>query len=96
MPGSTSLDPKLTSVIRGGAILDEIEEFLAGVRPVPAPDRALATVLFTDIVSSTERVAALGDDAWTRILDRHDALIAREVEQLGPEIGTVTCSDRPI
>ena len=52
------------------AILDEIEEFLTGVRPVPAPDRALATVLFTDIVSSTERAAALGDDAWTRTLDR--------------------------
>ena len=52
------------------AILDEIEEFLTGVRPVPAPDRALATVLFTDIVSSTERAAALGDDTWTRTLDR--------------------------
>ena len=63
------------------AILDEIEEFLTGVRPVPAPDRALATVLFTDIVSSTERAAALGDHEWTRTLDRHDALIAREVER---------------
>jgi pimeloyl-ACP methyl ester carboxylesterase len=63
------------------AILDEIEEFLTGVRPVPAPDRALATVLFTDIISSTERAAALGDDAWTRILDHHDALVAREVER---------------
>jgi class 3 adenylate cyclase/pimeloyl-ACP methyl ester carboxylesterase len=63
------------------AILDEIEEFLTGVRPAPVPDRALATVLFTDIVSSTVRAAALGDDAWTRTLDRHDALIAREVER---------------
>ena len=63
------------------AILDEIEEFLTGVRPVPAPDRALATVLFTDIVSSTERAAMLGDDAWTRTLDHHDALVAREVER---------------
>ena len=63
------------------AILDEIEEFLTGVRPVHVPDRALATVLFTDIVSSTERAAALGDDAWTRTLDHHDALIAREVER---------------
>jgi len=63
------------------AILDEIEEFLTGVRPVPAPDRALATVLFTDIVSSTERAAALGDDVWTRTLDRHDALVASEVER---------------
>lgn len=63
------------------AILDEIEEFLTGVRPVHPPDRALATVLFTDIVSSTERAAALGDGAWTRTLDRHDALVAREVER---------------
>jgi class 3 adenylate cyclase len=63
------------------AILDEIEEFLTGVRPVHMPDRALATVLFTDIVSSTQRAAALGDDAWTRTLDRHDALVAYEVER---------------
>jgi class 3 adenylate cyclase len=71
------------------AIIDEVEEFLTGVRPVPAPDRALATVLFTDIVSSTERAAALGDDAWTRTLDRHDALVAHEVERhRGREINT--------
>ena len=63
------------------AIIDEVEEFLTGVRPVPVPDRALATVLFTDIVSSTERAAALGDDVWTRTLDRHDAVVAREVER---------------
>jgi class 3 adenylate cyclase len=63
------------------AILDEIEEFLTGVRPVHSPDRALATVLFTDIVSSTESAAALGDDAWTRVLDRHDSLAAREVDR---------------
>lgn len=63
------------------AILDEIEEFLTGDRPVHAPDRSLATLLFTDIVSSTERAAALGDDQWTRTLDRHDALVAHEVER---------------
>jgi class 3 adenylate cyclase len=63
------------------AILDEVEEFLTGVRPVHVPDRALATVLFTDIVSSTERAATLGDDDWTRVLDHHDARIGREVER---------------
>lgn len=63
------------------AILDEIEEFLTGVRPAPVPDRALATVLFTDIVASTQRAAALGDDAWTRMLDQHDSLAAREVQR---------------
>jgi len=63
------------------AILDEVEEFLTGVRPVHVPDRALATVLFTDIVSSTQCVAALGDDEWTRMLDHHDAMAACEVER---------------
>ncbi len=63
------------------AILDEIEEFLTGVRPVHAADRALATVLFTAIVSSTQRAAVLGDDEWTRILDQHDFLAAREVDR---------------
>jgi class 3 adenylate cyclase len=63
------------------AILDEVEEFLTGVRPIPASDRALATVLFTDIVSSTTRAAALGDAEWTRVLDRHDSLAAREVDR---------------
>jgi class 3 adenylate cyclase/esterase/lipase len=63
------------------AILDEVEEFLTGARPVHAPDRALATVLFTDIVSSTEHAAAVGDDAWTRVLDSHDNVIAREIDR---------------
>jgi class 3 adenylate cyclase len=63
------------------AILDEVEEFLTGIRPVPVPDRALATVLFTDIVSSTTQAAALGDDEWTRILDHHDTLTCREVDR---------------
>jgi class 3 adenylate cyclase len=63
------------------SILGEIEEFLTGIRPVPVPDRSLATVLFTDIVSSTQRAATLGDDAWTRILDQHDSLAAREVDR---------------
>jgi class 3 adenylate cyclase/pimeloyl-ACP methyl ester carboxylesterase len=63
------------------SILDEIEEFLTGVRPVHAPDRALATVLFTDIVSSTARAAKLGDGEWTRILDHHDDLVSREVDR---------------
>ena len=63
------------------AILDEVEEFVTGIRPVHVPDRALATVLFTDIVSSTERAATLGDDEWTRILDHHDGLANREVDR---------------
>ena len=52
-----------------------IEEFLTGTRPVPVSDRILATVLFTDIVGSTERLATLGDQAWRALLDRHDAMV---------------------
>jgi class 3 adenylate cyclase len=61
------------------SILGEIEEFLTGERHVPVPDRVLATVLFTDIVGSTERAAELGDSAWRSLLERHDELVNAEV-----------------
>ncbi len=63
------------------AMLGEIEEFLTGVRSVPESDRVLATVLFTDIVGSTERAAALGDRAWRDLLDAHHAIVRRELER---------------
>ena len=62
-----------------GAILDEVEEFLTGVRPMHEPDRVLATVLFTDIVSSTEQAAVAGDRRWREILDEHNTFVAREL-----------------
>ena len=62
-------------------ILNEIEEFLTGERPVPEIDRVLATVLFTDIVGSTERAAALGDHAWRSLLDAHHDIARRELER---------------
>jgi class 3 adenylate cyclase len=62
-------------------ILGEVEEFLTGVRPVPEIDRVLATVLLTDIVASTERVAALGDRAWRELLDTHHEIARRELER---------------
>ena len=52
--------------------MDAIEEFITGAARTPVGDRVLATVLFTDVVSSTERAAALGDRAWKSLLDRHD------------------------
>jgi pimeloyl-ACP methyl ester carboxylesterase len=67
-------------------ILDDIEEFLTGVRPVPEPDRVLATVLFTDIVESTPLVVELGDRRWRDLLDRHDALAQRHVERSGGRV----------
>ncbi|HZI92547.1 MAG TPA: adenylate/guanylate cyclase domain-containing protein [Thermoleophilaceae bacterium] len=65
----------LFSVGDSDAILGEIEEFVTGTRHEREPDRVLATVLFTDIVRSTERAAELGDRAWREVLERHDRLV---------------------
>ncbi|OMC44463.1 adenylate/guanylate cyclase domain-containing protein [Mycobacterium sp. IS-1264] len=65
------------------ALLDEVEEFLTGVRPVPAVERVLATVLFTDIVDSTKRAVELGDERWKELLGRHDAQVRRQLERFG-------------
>jgi class 3 adenylate cyclase len=62
-------------------ILDEIQDFVTGVRPAPAPHRALATVLFTDIVGSTTRAAEMGDRAWRRLLEEHDRLTRRQLDR---------------
>jgi class 3 adenylate cyclase len=71
------------------AIADGIEEFLTGTRPVPEPDRVLATVLFTDIVGSTERAAELGDRRWRDLLGAHDAAMRRELDRFrGREVDT--------
>ena len=61
------------------ALLDEVEEFLVGSRRGSEPERALATILFTDIVGSTERAAALGDRGWRQLLERHDAAVRRHL-----------------
>ena len=58
---------------------DEIERFVAGEQPPEVPDTVLATILFTDIVGSTERAAELGDRAWRELLERHHALVRREL-----------------
>jgi pimeloyl-ACP methyl ester carboxylesterase/class 3 adenylate cyclase len=71
------------------AIVDEVEEFLTGVRRGPEPDRVLSTILFTDIVGSTERAAALGDRNWRDLLERYYALVRRELAHFrGREIDT--------
>ena len=62
------------------SILDEIQGFLTGVRGSPEIDRVLATVLFTDIVASTDRAAELGDRRWRETLDAHDRLVHAHVE----------------
>jgi class 3 adenylate cyclase len=71
------------------ALLDEVEEFLTGVRRKPDPDRLLATVLFTDIVGSTAKAAALGDRRWRELLEQHHALVRRELDRFdGREVDT--------
>jgi class 3 adenylate cyclase len=59
---------------------DEVESFLTGRRHAAATDRVLATVLFSDIVGSTEQAAAVGDRRWREVLDRHDAAVSREID----------------
>jgi class 3 adenylate cyclase len=66
-------------------LIDEVEEFLTGVRPTRVGDRVLATILFTDLVESTERIGALGDRAWTELLGRHHQLVRRELSRFGGE-----------
>jgi class 3 adenylate cyclase len=72
--------------------LDEIEEFLTGRRVArpPDPDRVLATVLFTDIVGSTERASRLGDGPWRALLDEHNRTVRAELATWrGTEIKTI-------
>ena len=76
-------------VVGNDDIAEEVEEFLTGVRPQPDADRVLTTVLFTDIVGSTQRASELGDREWKALLERHDELLRREVHRLdGREVDT--------
>ena len=61
------------------AVLDEIEEFLTGVRRGAEVDRVLATVMFTDIVGSTEKAAELGDRRWRELLEQQVGVLRREL-----------------
>jgi len=71
------------------AILDRVEEFVTGERPIRELDRVLATVLFTDIVGSTARAAQMGDRRWRDLLDTHHALVRRELARFrGHEVKT--------
>ena len=72
------------------AVLGEIEEFLTGARSLPEPDRVLATVMFTDIVGSTQHAAELGDARWRELLAAHQAGVRRELERFrGREVKTL-------
>jgi class 3 adenylate cyclase len=66
-------------------IAGEIEEFLTGARAASEPDRKLATVLFTDIVGSTEKAARLGDQRWKELLARHDSIVRTALHRFDGE-----------
>ena len=71
------------------SLLGEVEEFLTGVRRGPEPDRVLATILFTDIAGSTAVAARIGDRGWRDLLQRHNALVRRQLERFrGREMDT--------
>jgi class 3 adenylate cyclase len=85
----------------GDRLLREIEKVLAGARPQRRPERVLATVLFTDIVGSTLRVARLGDRRWRRVLEAHDVSVRSHVAAHGGRVlkslgdGYLATFDRP-
>ena len=71
------------------AVVDEVEEFVTGSRPVHEPDRVLATVLFTDVVGSTQRAHELGDRRWRELLEEHHVIVRRALERFqGREVDT--------
>jgi class 3 adenylate cyclase len=70
--------------------LDLIEEFLTGVHRIPEPKRVLATVLFSDIVDSTKRAGQLGDRRWRELLDVHDELARRLIQEFGGQLVKTT------
>ena len=72
------------------SLLDEVEEFLTGSRRAHEPERALKTVLFTDIVGSTETAARLGDRRWRDLIERHDAIVRHQLSvHRGEEVKTM-------
>jgi pimeloyl-ACP methyl ester carboxylesterase len=75
--------------IDGEDVITEIQEFLTGTRQPVEPDRVLATVLFTDVVGSTDRVRELGDRRWRDLLDRHHNIVRGQLDRFrGREVDT--------
>ncbi len=84
-PNWSSCPAKTTFPFAGDTdtVLGEIEEFLTGTRGTPNTDRALGTILFTDISESTKRAADSGDRHWRELLDNHDRMAGRQVHRFG-------------
>jgi class 3 adenylate cyclase len=94
IPGATYVDiPGTDAHIVGNevdALLAEITRFVTGEARAPAPERVLAAVLFSDLVSSTEHAAAVGDARWKQLLDRHDDVIRACVGRRGGSVVNTT------
>ena len=91
--GAQQVELAGTGHVPGGDCMEEvvahIREFLTGTREPPEPERALATILFTDIVDSTQRAADLGDKRWRELLESHHETIRRELARYrGRELDT--------
>jgi class 3 adenylate cyclase len=86
LPGSDGALPYQAADV----VFDHIEEFLGNLRRPPVPARVLATVLFTDIVGSTEQASRLGDRRWRELLEVHDELARRLVEEFGGQLVKTT------
>jgi class 3 adenylate cyclase len=71
------------------AVVEEVREFLTGVRVAEEPDRVLSTVMFTDVVGSTEQATSLGDRRWRDVLDAHDGAVREQLTRYrGHEVKT--------
>jgi pimeloyl-ACP methyl ester carboxylesterase len=82
-------DLHLSAAGADAPLIDAVEEFLTGERPRQPVDRVLKTILFTDIVGSTQRAAEIGDRRWRALLDAHDAMVRREIARArGREVKT--------
>jgi len=67
-------------------LFDEIEQFVTGIRRARRSDRVLATILFTDVLGSSERAATLGDAAWKGLREAHDELLRAHIESFGGQL----------
>jgi pimeloyl-ACP methyl ester carboxylesterase len=82
-------------------VVEEIEEFLTGVRRGGQAQRALKTLLFADVVQSTNRVSEIGDEAWRQVLDRYESSLRRQVARFDGQLvkttgdGLLACFDGP-
>jgi class 3 adenylate cyclase len=86
LPGADATLPHQTADV----VLNHVEELLGTLRRPPAPTRVLSTVLFTDVVASTEEAGRLGDRRWRELLNVHDDLARRLVEEFGGQLVKTT------